>query len=131
MVEILTMNEIATKEENAQKDCPEVNKIIMKMIMENPIKCLSDDNFMLTYVVDNGINAALLCEALDVSDLTFEINGKKYKIGYCKPSNDFKHSDVMFNTKTFKDAKNKRVGPQELEAIFKQKPLPKNVVEKI
>ena len=103
MATIVEMDEIKRQTDNEQKTCPDIDKSIMEQIMVDPMGCLDDDEFMLTYVVDNGINASLLVEALGLEQLRIEIQGQEYKMFYCKPHPMFDHSDVMFNTKKYKE----------------------------
>jgi len=131
MVEIIKIDELKEKQNNAQKVCPDIDKNIMEQIMVDPMYCLNNDDFMLTYVVNNGINAALLCEALGIYQLSIEINGQEYKISYCKPHPMYEHSDVIFNTDKFNKymdgpllAKNRLI--KEME----NNPLPKNIGKK-
>ena len=101
MAEILQVDEIKTRMEEAPSTCPPIDKNIMEQIMVDPMAILNDNKFMLTYVVNNGINCSLLCEALGVSQLRINIDGIEYKMFYSKPSPYFEHSDVVFHTERF------------------------------
>lgn len=103
----------------------DLKKSVIDKIYADPQKCLADDNFMLNKIVDNGNNAAALCEALGYRRLTVTIGDKDYKL-FCNSNHyGLSHYDMCFHPEKITNGKRQissHTDPPE------EDPLPKDTL---
>lgn len=94
-----TLEEAQTKkEEDTKTDAwHEFNENILEQIYTDPQAILQDEQLLLEHIVNNGNNAAALCEALGLEELTLNIQGQTYNMALCNNPFGLSHYDMLFH----------------------------------